>query len=67
MAKRQVHGGGADAGGPTGKFVTDFIGGRQVRATPDEVDAVQVFARRLVEDCGYECSPRRPANGRYAG
>jgi type I restriction enzyme M protein len=34
-------------------FLTDFVSGRQVRATPEEVDAVQVFARRLVEDYGY--------------
>ena len=36
-----------------GKHLTDFISGDQVRATPEEVDAVQVFARRLVEDYGY--------------
>ena len=54
MTKREVRRDGADAGGPTGKLVTDFISGRQVRATPEEVDAVQVFARRLVEDYGYE-------------
>ena len=33
--------------------VRDFITGRRVRATPEEVDAVQVIARRLVEDYGY--------------
>lgn len=33
--------------------VVDFISGQLVRATPEEVDAVQVFARRLVEDFGY--------------
>jgi hypothetical protein len=33
--------------------VTDFISGRQVRATAEEVEAVQVFARRLVEDYDY--------------
>lgn len=54
MAKRPVQKGGADAGGPTGRLVTDFISGRQVRATPEEVGAVQVFARRLVEDYGYD-------------
>jgi type I restriction enzyme M protein len=34
-------------------YVLDFISGKQVRATPEEVQAVQVFARRLVEDFGY--------------
>ena len=47
---RKVH---ARVGAP-GKFTIDFISGRQVRATPEEVDAVQVFARRLVEDYGYD-------------
>lgn len=42
------------AGGPEPSpgFV-DHISGRQVRATPEETGAVQVFARRLVEDYGY--------------
>lgn len=34
----------------------DYISGELVRATPEEVDAVQVFARRLVEDYGYDKS-----------
>jgi len=34
-------------------YITDYISGIQVKATPEEVDAVQVFARRLVEDYGY--------------
>lgn len=38
----------ADAG-----YVRDYISGRRVRATPEELDAVQVFSRRLVEDYGY--------------
>jgi type I restriction enzyme M protein len=33
--------------------ITDFISGQQVRATPEEVEAVQVFSRRLVEELGY--------------
>lgn len=33
--------------------LTDFVSGRLVRATPEEVDAVQVFSRRLVQDYGY--------------
>lgn len=37
---------------PTG-YVLDYITGNPVKATPEEVEAVQVFARRLVEDFGY--------------
>jgi len=33
--------------------VIDFISGRPVKATPEEVEAVQVFAARLVRDFGY--------------
>jgi type I restriction enzyme M protein len=33
--------------------LVDFISGLTVRATPEELEAVQVFARRLVEDFGY--------------
>ena len=35
-------------------FVRDYLTGELVRATPEEVEAVQVLARRLVEDYGYE-------------
>ena len=31
----------------------DFISGLEVLATPEEIEAVQVFARQLVEDYGY--------------
>jgi type I restriction enzyme M protein len=34
-------------------YISDFVSGTPVRATPEEVQAVQVFARRLVEDLGY--------------
>jgi hypothetical protein len=34
-------------------YVSDYITGQPVRATPEEIEAVQVFARRLVEDFGY--------------
>jgi type I restriction enzyme M protein len=34
-------------------YSTDYISGIQVKATPEEVEAVQVFVRRLVEDYGY--------------
>lgn len=33
--------------------VQDFVSGHWVKAGPEEVDAVQIFARRLVEDYGY--------------
>lgn len=35
------------------EYITDFISGKPVKANPEEVQAVQVFARRLVEDYGY--------------
>lgn len=43
-------------------YITDYISGVQVKATPEEVEAVQVFARRLVEDFGYpkSCITTRP-------
>jgi type I restriction enzyme M protein len=34
-------------------YVHDFISGKPVKATPEEVDAVQVFSRRLVQEFGY--------------
>src|SRR5579862_913106 len=34
-------------------YVPDYISGKLVRATSEEVDAVQVFSRRLVEDFNY--------------
>ena len=34
-------------------FIRDYISRRTVKATPEEVYAVQVFAQRLVEDYGY--------------
>lgn len=34
-------------------FLVDFITQQPVRATPEETEAVQVFAQRLVEDFGY--------------
>lgn len=34
-------------------FIPDYVSGEPVRATPEELEAVQVFARRLVEDYGY--------------
>src|SRR5207247_767842 len=37
---------------PGGK-IRDFISGQWVEATPEEVNSVQVFARRLVLEYGY--------------
>lgn len=34
-------------------YARDYISGLAVKATPEEVEAVQVFAQRLVEDYGY--------------
>ncbi|MFY9227944.1 MAG: N-6 DNA methylase [Candidatus Microsaccharimonas sp.] len=34
-------------------YLLDYISGMRVKSTPEERDAVQVFARQLVEDYGY--------------
>ncbi len=34
-------------------YIFDFISNEQVKATPEEIEAVQVFSRQLVEDYGY--------------
>ncbi len=34
-------------------FVLDYVSGIAVKASPEETEAVQVFAQRLVEDYGY--------------
>ena len=34
-------------------YLLDYISGVAVRATPEEIDAVQVFSQMLVEDYGY--------------
>jgi type I restriction enzyme M protein len=38
---------------PREGYIIDFISGQEVKATPEEVEAVQVFAKQLVEDYGY--------------
>ena len=35
------------------RYLIDYISGVEVKATPEEVEAVQVFAKQLVEDYGY--------------
>jgi type I restriction enzyme M protein len=34
-------------------YVEDFISGKPVKSTPEELEAVQVFSRRLVQEFGY--------------
>lgn len=34
-------------------YIEDFISGEAVKGTPEEVEAVQVFSKILVEDYGY--------------
>src|SRR5690606_1422305 len=34
-------------------YIKDYISGVQVKATPEEIEAVQVFSKILVEDFGY--------------
>lgn len=34
-------------------YIFDYISGIQVKATPEEIDAVQIFSKILVEDFGY--------------
>ena len=34
-------------------YIFDYISGAEVKATPEEVEAVQVFSKILVEDYGY--------------
>ena len=36
-----------------GEKLIDFISGLEVNATPEEIEAVQVFSKQLVEDYGY--------------
>ena len=35
-------------------YIYDFISNEIIKATPEEVDAVQVFSKRLVEDFNYQ-------------
>ncbi len=35
------------------KYITDFISSLQVKATPEEIEAVQIFSKQLVKDYGY--------------
>ena len=46
-------------------YIRDYVSGAEVKATPEEIESVQVFARRLVEDYGYpkRCLQTRPQYG----
>jgi len=34
-------------------YIIDYISGEQVKATPEEIEAVQVFSKQLIQDYGY--------------
>ena len=34
-------------------YIYDYISGKEVKATPEEIQAVQVFSKQLVQDYGY--------------
>jgi len=34
-------------------WIIDYISGQEVKATPEEIEAVQIFSKQLVEDYGY--------------
>lgn len=34
-------------------YIIDFVSGNQVKGTPEEIEAVQPFSKKLVEDYGY--------------
>ena len=34
-------------------YIIDFISGQEIKATPEETEAVQVFAEQLVKDYNY--------------
>lgn len=38
---------------PKEGYIYDYISGQEIKATPEEVDAVQPFSMQLVEDYGY--------------
>ena len=42
-----------DTNSPKEGYVFDYISGVEVKATPEEINAVQVFSKILVEDYKY--------------
>ena len=43
----------SEIGEPHVSYIADFISGEEVKATPEEIEAVQVFTKQLFEDYGY--------------
>ena len=37
-----------------GNTIIDYVSGLEVNATPEEIEAVQVYSKILVEDYGYD-------------
>lgn len=35
-------------------YITDYVSGQRIKAGPEEVEAVQIFSRRLIEEYGYD-------------
>ena len=52
----------AESGEVKPGFLRDYVSGVTVKASPEELEAVQIFSRRLVEDYGYpkNCLQTRP-------
>ena len=38
---------------PKEGYIIDFISGQEIKATPEEVDATQIFSKRLIEEYEY--------------
>src|SRR3954463_16697384 len=38
---------------PKEGYIIDYVAGQSIKATPEEIEAVQVFSRQLVEDYNY--------------
>jgi len=53
IRKKVTENGGKSSAELKPGYILDYISGKPVKATPEETEAVQVFARRLVEDYGY--------------
>ena len=49
-------------------YLIDCISGQTLKATPEEVQAVQPFAKKLMEDYGYPVAHIQPVSrNRYSG
>lgn len=47
---------------PRNGYIFDYISGIEIKSTPEEIEAVQVFCKILVEDYGYpkDCIQAHP-------